>query len=730
MISKINIRFWIVSIVNSYTQVFFSKNKTLGALLVITTFFDPGLGISGIISALLSNLLALVLGFERKYIEEGTYGFNGLLVGLGLGLFYEPNAAFFVLLVAAMLITILATIGISGFLAKYALPYLSIPFLIGIWSLLLASRSFEALGLSQKGVYMLNELYATGEVWLVNTYHWFNESNIPQVILIYLKSLGAILFQFNAFSGVIIALGLLISSRIAFSLSILSFLVAYYFYLFIGADIDALGYSYIGFNFILSGIALGSFFLVPSKSSYLWSFALIPPLVIMTAAVGNLFTSIQISVYSLPFNIIVIAFLYVLKLRFKPNTKPEEVIYQLYSPEKNLYEKVSNTKRYLNFKWQAIGLPFYGEWFVSQGQNGQYTHKDEWKDAWDFVIVDEDKNQYKGTGDYKEDYYCYNKPILAPADGEVETVLSDVEDNIIGDANLQENWGNTIVIKHGYQLYSQLSHLKNGSIKVKKGDEVKKGEIVGHCGNSGRSPYPHLHFQIQRTPYVGSKTLEYPLSSYLLSDSKKLAFNFFNFPKEESTVKSVDTMRLMASTYHFIPGRILSFEVNYGDKTEVVKWEVRSDIYNNTYLYCSKSKSKAYFVNDRTLHYFTFFEGNHKSLLYYFFIGSYKVLLGYYNNLKISEQYPLYLLAPSGLRYLHDFTAPFFQYLTAHYTLEYHSIDDDLSPENIVLHSKSTLKLFGKTKKELNFKIDIRQSKFHAFEIEIENKNIIAKCVV
>ena len=144
-------------------------------------------------------------------------------------------------LVAAMLITVLATIAISGFLAKYALPYLSIPFLIGIWSILLASRSFEALGLSEKGVYLLNELYATGEVWLVNTYHWFNESNIPQVILIYLKSLGAILFQFNALSGVIIAVGLLIYSRIAFSLSILSFLVAYYFYVFIGADIDALG---------------------------------------------------------------------------------------------------------------------------------------------------------------------------------------------------------------------------------------------------------------------------------------------------------------------------------------------------------------------------------------------------------------------------------------------------------------------------------------------------------
>ena len=729
MISRIDIRFWAESVVHSYTQVFFSKNIILGILLITTTFFDPGLGISGLLAVVISNVLALVLGFERKYIQEGSYGFNGLLVGLGLGLYYEPNAAFFVVLVAAMLITVLATIAISGFLAKYALPYLSIPFLIGIWSILLASRSFEALGLSQKGVYLLNELYASGEIWLVNTYQWFNESNIPQAILIYLKSLGAILFQFNALSGVIIAVGLLIYSRIAFSLSILSFLVAYYFYLFIGADIDALGYSYIGFNFILSGIALGSFFLVPSKSSYLWSFALVPPLVVITAATGSLFSLVQIGIYSLPFNIVVITFLYVLKLRMNPKAKPEEVTIQLYSPEKNLYEKVSNAKRYSNFKWEAIGVPFFGEWFVSQGYEGEYTHKDEWKEAWDFVIVDENEKQFKGSGDYREDYYCFDKPILAPADGVVETVLTDVEDNTIGDSNLHQNWGNSVVIKHGYQLYSQLSHLKEDSIKVKKGDEIKKGDIIAHCGNSGRSPYPHLHFQIQHTPYIGSKTTEYPLSSYLVADGGQLNFNFFDYPKEGAIVKSVETDKLMTSAYHFVPGRTLKFEVNYGKRTEIIKWEVRNDMYNKTYLYCTKTKSKAYFVNDDTLHYFTLFEGKRNSLLYYFFIGSYKVLLGYYQNLKIEEQYPLYLLAPSGMRYLHDFTAPFFQYLTAHYTMNYESIDDELSASKIELRSTAILRFFGAAKKALQFKFTIKDSKFVAFEIDVDKKTIIARCV-
>lgn len=708
--------------------MFFSKDKIFGVLLIITTFFDLSLGLSGLLAVIISNLLALILGFDSKFISEGSYGFNGLLVGLGLGLFYEPNMAFFVLLVVAMLITVLVTIAASGFLAKYALPYLSIPFLVGIWSILLASRGFESLGLSQKGVYLLNELYASGEVWLVNTYHWFNESNIPLVVLIYLKSLGAILFQFNALSGIVIAIGLLIYSRIAFSLSILSFLVAYYFYLFIGADIDALGYSYIGFNFILSGIALGSFFLVPSKSSYLWAFALVPPMVVITAAIGSIFSLIQVGMYSLPFNLVVLIFLYVLKLRLKPNSKPEEVAIQLYSPEKNLYERLSNAKRYSNFKWQAIGLPFFGEWSVSQGHEGSYTHKEEWKEAWDFVITDKDNKQFKNEGDFREDYFCFNKSVLASGDGVIEKVLTGIEDNTIGDSNLHQNWGNSVVIKHGYQLYSQVSHLMDGSVKVKKGDEVQKGDIIGRCGNSGRSPYPHLHFQIQQTPFIGSKTIEYPLSTYLVKDNDTLKFNFFDYPKEGAIIKSVETQKLMTSAFHFVPGRTLTFEVKDGSVCKNVSWKVKNDMYNNRYLYCPETNSKAFFVNDDTLHYFTLFEGKRDSLLYFFFIGVYKVLLSYYDNLSVKEQYPLHLLAPSGLRYLHDFTAPFFQYMSAKYSLKYVAIDDDLSPNKIELHSSATLKLMNKTTKQIDFKLIVKDSRFAAFEITTENKIIIAKC--
>ena len=70
------------------------------------------------------------------------------------------------------------------------------------------------------------------------------------------------------------------------------------------------------------------------------------------------------------------------------------------------------------------------------------------------------------------------------------------DDNMIGDVNLKVNWCNTVSIKHSEKLFTKLSHLKRESIKVKEGDYVKRGDILALCGNSGRSPEPHIHFFI------------------------------------------------------------------------------------------------------------------------------------------------------------------------------------------------------------------------------------------
>ena len=57
--------------------------------------------------------------------------------------------------------------------------------------------------------------------------------------------------------------------------------------------------------------------------------------------------------------------------------------------------------------------------------------------------------------------------------------------------------GNCVIIQHREEEVSVLAHFKQGSIKVKPEDKVKRGQVLGQCGNSGNSSEPHIHYHLQ-----------------------------------------------------------------------------------------------------------------------------------------------------------------------------------------------------------------------------------------
>ncbi len=63
--------------------------------------------------------------------------------------------------------------------------------------------------------------------------------------------------------------------------------------------------------------------------------------------------------------------------------------------------------------------------------------------------------------------------------------------------------GNYVVIDHGQSEFSLYAHFQPGSVRVKKGDQVKAGDVIGKLGSSGNSTEPHLHFQITDRPDLG-----------------------------------------------------------------------------------------------------------------------------------------------------------------------------------------------------------------------------------
>lgn len=711
---------YIHSLLNSYTQIFFSNNILFACLLIIVTFLDVYAGLSGVIAVTVSNTFAYVIGFNRNNIKAGYYGFNSLLVGLGLGVSYQPNAEFYIILIFAALLTLFVTVMLEGVIGKYGLPFLSISFLIVFWMVTLATREFTALKISERGIYTYNEMYSIGGMAMVKVYKWFNELELHEAVIIYFRSLGAILFQYHLFAGLVISIGLIIYSRIAFILSVVGFASAYFFYKLIGANINELSYGYIGFNYILTSIAIGGFFIVASKYSYLWVLLLTPLISITITSTSVLFSILQLSIFSLPFNFIVILFLYVLKFRERFYDKPEIVGIQHYTPEENLYLQKNNVSRFKNSYLLPFSLPFWGEWKVTQGHDGKFTHKGEWRHAWDFELVSDDAIPFKENGYNVDDYYCYSKPVTAPLAGWIESVVDFVDDNKIGDVNTHSNWGNTIIIRHTAYLFTKLCHLKKESIKVKVGDYVNKGDVIASCGNSGRSPQPHIHFQFQATPYIGSKTLDYPFGNYILNDNGVYQLKSFVNPKEGQSILNIEKNSSLFKAYHFIPGKRIQYVVTNETtgKQKLFEWEVVTDYYNQSYLYCKTTDSKAYFTNDGTIHYFTHFEGSKKSLLYYFYLANYKVINGFYKNLTIEDKYPLTTVGNKLLLLIQDLIAPFYIFMKADYSLTYIKKSDDFSDEDIELKASTVIKIGRFKVNQIDFKIFIEKNLIKKLSIE------------
>lgn len=84
----------------------------------------------------------------------------------------------------------------------------------------------------------------------------------------------------------------------------------------------------------------------------------------------------------------------------------------------------------------------------------------------------------------------------------VGTVVMAAADGVVmSTANLSGSYGTYVVIRHANGLQSYYAHGTYGSISVKPGDIVKKGQKIMLSGNTGNSQGPHLHFEVRKSPY-------------------------------------------------------------------------------------------------------------------------------------------------------------------------------------------------------------------------------------
>ncbi|HVE39956.1 MAG TPA: peptidoglycan DD-metalloendopeptidase family protein [Planctomycetota bacterium] len=150
-----------------------------------------------------------------------------------------------------------------------------------------------------------------------------------------------------------------------------------------------------------------------------------------------------------------------------------------------------------------LGLPVKDTWSVFWGGDTKmlnYHVVDEpQRRAFDLVVVDSNGSTHRGDGTKNEDYLAWGREIVAPADGVIAEAIDGVRDNEPGKMNPYATIGNALIIVHAKDEVSLLAHFKRGSVRPKAGDRVRRGDVLGLCGNSGNSSEPHLHYHLMNS---------------------------------------------------------------------------------------------------------------------------------------------------------------------------------------------------------------------------------------
>ncbi|MBE1159054.1 M23 family metallopeptidase [Dyella acidiphila] len=187
-----------------------------------------------------------------------------------------------------------------------------------------------------------------------------------------------------------------------------------------------------------------------------------------------------------------------------------------------------------------LGPPLRGgQWLAHEGPGNAHSHH--WgslvavngdltipqRYALDLVGVDAQGHAIKpGVKDEAAPLHAswvgYGADVLAVADGVVRSARDGQEEHPALSAQPEPAsltadglFGNYVVLELKPGVYASYAHLQRGSVKVKPGDRVHRGDVLGRLGQSGNSAAPHLHFQLSNAAaFEGSEGIPYAFDHF------------------------------------------------------------------------------------------------------------------------------------------------------------------------------------------------------------------------
>ncbi len=452
---------------------------------------------------------------------------------------------------------------------------------------------------------------------------------LPLWLAAFFRSLGAILFSPTVVVGLLIALLVGSASRVLLLLGLAGFLVGVLTRGLLIGSLEAAFLKPDNFNFILIAMALGGMFLTPSLQSSLLALlaTAIAPLVLDAFAI--VWAPLGVPAFTLPFCLILIVAVLTLRI-----ANFSGLFVGIGKTPEEIRENAILLRHRFPGTVRSLLLPFSGKWTVWQGFNGKWTHQGIWRYAYDFVIRGEDRRTHQNSGSQLTDYHCYRMPVLAPVRGRVVRVVDYLPDNPAGSISGGSNWGNLVILYDLRGFYVEISHFSPQSIRVKETDWVEAGAVLGLCGNSGNSPQPHIHIQVQAVEAIGAATLPFSFAGY----QQGVAFHANDLPHEGQQLEQLYREKQFDDRTSFVLDDELNYDVFLrGRPVDHVSLKVKLAI-DGTY-YFQTDLGRLYFGKyDGTFYYYRI-EG-HDPYLRMLFLACPRLPLTYRKSLRWIDYVP------------------------------------------------------------------------------------------
>lgn len=538
-------------VARGYAWVALVPSWKAGTLLLLLTFLDPYIGLIGLVGGVCAWYAGEIAGADQN--ERPVCVFNGLLTGLFVAHVWSAGFSVLALAILGGIFSGWLTV-VLGRLAwsLLHLPILSLPF--ALVAMLTAAAGSSLTTVTFNAYSAPPELLGT---------------QVDQ----FLSAFGNLYFLPNPFVGLFLVAVLLAFSRYYLLVALIGYLTALFWLKLVGAAPEHLASTAWDSNAILAALLVGGLFATPS-----WRTAALAALAAvisawLSLALGRILDVAHLVPFSMPFVLAAWIVLYAVVRNNKLASSFNLLLPDF--PEHSYARAHISRTRTGNPGSLALALPFVGYWTVSQGFSGAYTHRGPWRHALDFIVL-KDGRSFTGQGNQLADFYAYNQPVLSPAYGQVWRVANDIPDNTPGTVNVAANWGNHVLIRLFDGKFALVAHLKPWTVAVHAGAWIKPGDFLGYCGNSGRSPQPHIHLHLQISEEMGAPTTPFHLASVLISSqAEPVRYELSIVPEQSATLGNAVLGEVRP--FYLMAGRGLRYTVAHNE-TIKADWSLHCEV--------------------------------------------------------------------------------------------------------------------------------------------------------